>query len=1340
MNTREDEDIDERLNDDVLDIEGQKLSAEQAALGSQVTVPLEVNFTPFNHFSNTVPIQSLGYYPKFEFDRPEQVKPGFFETLGSELKETNTIAHLLRATDNYAKNPTDTLPDPNFDPREHQDKFINIDSKYYGYLASSKNEQEMNYRLNRVYEEQRNHNNIKNGGWMGYLGGMALGFVTDPVSYIPIVGFAKYAKFGETFLASAARSIPGNLAYAGISNASKQLDKIGGNLQDGLVNTMIDTAVGTALFGGLGVLELSADKSALWTLRSFLADHINGVGYRLKLDETEKVIGMEAYDTTGGSVSADIVKLAQDKADSMFLKSGVFKIPYLGTAAEKALSNEYFGSTALRMLRSPYKTIAMAYDLSHEHGIITTGMEKGKESPIKFFTLMQQTHSRIKAQEAQINAMWLERNGFDLDNYVAQSVTKAGLYTKDKVLDYMGKNIKDKPYVDRETFFSEIESVLFSKTKSQHNTVNEAANVLRKEIDETYKEYRQAYNLPDDWMPPRTAEGYLMRVYDTQFMNNNRGLWIQVVSDYLKKSDEIILKHTKPITDIEAAIKQNKKTQDKLIANKLATDEQKAFYVDQLITLKAQRKALRENLQNAIRNNPELQLLAEDWNKFSADEANELKQLLKRRNIVQKAIDLRKKKIAKLKERAEAKETAAIGNMGIDTAKKNKTKSDAAKIKIKQEETKLKLDEKELKEEIQKLRELAASGKVNRRFHDSNLEYYNPNQRLKLRKTYHHATPGIVHTDEQLVHSFREEHAAGYFDTITNQTAEDTINQTMGYFTGNKQENHIMQRTLMIPDELLYEHKFMTKDLLAKVANYKTYLDRRTHLKSVYGNVTIDGGFEGLAKELHAENETRVAGMTKAKQTLEAKLADKENLSEKEIKDLEKKLKKHEFDENKQLKEFEKAKRDLNFIYEKLMGISRLNKKQKAIMSGVKSATVAMNLAFLPLTMITDLSAIALKFGVMPFLKDGVFPTIESLGGVLKTKDSTFLRQGAAHLDLAINHLGSATAEKNIGAATNPYLNLGRIPAALDKWAHFGSNVSLANAMENMLQRLTSSVSQSEILRIMVAHTEGKMTKRDNRFLLRYGLNPKDAKAIVDQWKKYGGGKTKLGGYQSNYWHWQDMNAANKFSDAVYRSTYDTIIRANALDAPIWLDEYGALGIMGPIIKGFSGWGFASLNRYVIPFLQKPDATQFIGVLSMLAAGALVSPLRRIARGENPYPDDMTDSQWAYEVFSDSAFFSYFSNILNDANIMTGKRLLADLKNDKYRDRSRVGLLGPAWGDINTMADIIGAASSGEMNEADALKMARMVPPFSSPWTYWMSKAVVENFGLPKTRAIASRQ
>lgn len=1310
------------------------------------TVPLEVPFTPYDHTTANVPVDTAlaNFGTKYGSEIKKDV--GYVEGVSAVLQRKNDTLGLIHGTWDRSEDYLLAYKDSNFNPLDYPDKFLNVNNEYQSYLLGSANDKQMDFRLNRIYHEQSVDDRVKNGSWMQFLTGSALAIPTDLITYIPVIGQMKYAKWGKTFLNATARNIPGGVAFGALSSAGEQVDRINGNLKDFFNGAVIRSVFATALFGSLPVLSLAADKLDLWKLQSYVGDAVKGIGYKLKVGEKGEVQGLQAYDMTPHkSLSSDVLKLAQDKADSSFYKGGLFKIPYIGTAAEKLMSNKFFGSTIMSMLLSPLKTVRAIGDYTVDHGIITQGMAEGKAKPIPFFSLMQQTLAHIRQEQDQFNALHMERNGVKTDSYIAQSALKAGMYTKQKTLEKIQAEIGDRPYISESEFSDEVQSVIRTEIPHENAAVNEAAAMFRKSMDTYYANWRKAYNLPDDWMPPKTANAYLMRVYDINYLNNNlygTGGWIPVIANELRNQDNTIIRHLEPVRKIESDLEKAIAYKESLVEMVNVPDVAHKNAKEEIDALKAQKKAAEEHLQNEIRTNPELHLLAEDWNALSADEATELKQLLKRRDIAQKEVDERTELIKEIKEEAAQRKSASTQAKTTATAKKNKRKSDIGLLTLPEEEAKLAEVQKELDEEKAKLQEMAHSGKMNKRFYNRPKDSYtyvfrNPDERLKLRKTYHEQQGYIA--EEDLAHSIRESDAKAYYDTIMNQTAEDTINQIMGKFTGNSTENHTKARTLNIPDEVLYQYNFLTKDLLSKVANYKIWLARRTNIKNVFQGVTYDDGFEPVIRQVQEEFDAIHTSLNQDKATLTEKL-DNKDLTADEKKKLQKGLVQTENEIKNIRKAFNRGINQSQFAYEKMMGISKLTKTAKQITQGIKSFNVFANLGFLPITMITDLSANGQKQGLIPFIQSGVYPAIQSVGGLLKTHDSESLRNTAGAINLAAHHIGNTTASRQIDLSTNPYLNLGRIPAALDKIAHFASNINLTTAIDNGLQYITSAVAQSNVISHMKSFAEGKLTKGDLLWLNKYGLDPKkDAERILAAFKKDGGGSNKLGGYQSNFWLWEDKEIANKVGDAVFRSTHDTIISANALDAPMWLDENGGMNMLAPIIRGFKGWAFGSLNRYLIPALQTPDAQNLMGLALMTATASLVGPMRRIAKGEQPYADkngkQMTDTQIIAEILLDSPQFAWISNGLQDANLLSGGSLLGDLKNSKYRDRARIGVLGPTASNANKLFNFIDAMASGDMNEHDVMGMASMIPVVNSLYGFNASQQVVEGWGLQKYRS-----
>ncbi len=1308
------------------------------------TLQMNIPFEPYDHTTAEVPIDEATAAFGGNYGGQPKKEIGYLEGSIANFEHNEIAWQAAHGGWQRTRDYLEGYKDPNFNPMDFQDKFLNIRPEYQPYLLSAENEKQMDYRISRIQHEQWMDDTVKDGSWMQWLTGGGLGLGADLLlmRFVPAIASAKYASFGKTAFMAMAKNAPGAAAFGFGSAGAEQIDRINGNMKDFLVDSLVRSVFATGLFAAGPVAGLIGEKSELWNLQSYVADHIKGIGYKLKVGEKGEIQGFHAYDMTPNKgLSADVVKLAQDKADSGFAKNGLFKIPYLGTAAEKFLSNSAFGSNTLSMLTSPFKTVNAVINLAYDHGIITKGMAEGQAKVKPFYTMLQQTIAHIKQEQNIFNALHAERNGLKPQNYVADSLKKVGIYTRQKTLEKIGADIGDRPYISVDQFSEEVQQVLRSGEQHSEGSVNKAAAMYRESMDKYYSLWREAYNLPKDWMPPKTADAYLMRVYDTNFLNNNLSSWTKVIANELREQDNTIVRFTQPLNEADERLQNAIAGKERLNQTANVADHIHKQAAEEIMALRAQKKALEENLQNEIRTNPELHLLADDWNALSADEAKELQALTKRRDIAQKEVDEKKTLIAGIRAEAQKRRSASIKGKTAKTSKANTRKSEIGKQVLAQEEAKLAQVENELEEEKAKLQELAHSGKINRRFYkkapDSNVYVIrDSNERLKLRKTYHEQ-PGYRASEED-AHGFREEHAKAYYDTIMNQTAEDTINQIMGRFTGSGSENHVKARTLMIPDEVLYKNKFMTKNLPSKVANYKMWLSRRTALQETYKGLSIDGGFEPVLKNLHEEFDIVHTRLNNKVESIREKLKD-EKLKPEEKKTLEKGLSQVEDEIKKNTKAFSKGKEQVTFVHEKMMGISRISQRGRNIAAGVKAFTAFANLGFLPATMITDLTANGLKQGLIPFIVDGIYPAVTSLGGLRKTHDSESFRKGLGALNLGLHHIGYASARREMDLATNPYLNLGKIPAALDKAAHFTSNINLTTTIDNFLQQLTSSVAQSNVIRNLIAHSEGKLAKGDRMWLNRYGIDPeKDGEAILKAFRKDGGGSTKLGGYQSNFWNWEDMKSGNKVSDAVFRSTHDTIISATAFDSPIWLDENGVMGMFGPIIRGFKGWAFASLNRYLIPSMQEPDARKLMGFALMSASAALVGPSRRMARGQDPYTDSkgrkMTKGQIAAEILFDSPQFAWLSQGLNDANLFTGGTLLNDLKNDKYYDRTRIGLLGPAANDANKFLNFVSSMATGNMNEQDTMGMASMIPVLNSLYGYNASQHIVQGWGLPKHR------
>jgi hypothetical protein len=1286
-------------------------------------------------------------------------KPGFFQTAKAEYESLAPTFHAGHALFEKYEEPSakdDPIP-LGWTPKSNIENFVNIRDENLSYVLDATGPKDQAFRMQQVLEDQANQDTLDNGSFSAKLVGGLASFI-DPTSLIPIAGWAKYGKLGEGFLLNATRALPGSAAYGVISAGAEQADKINGNMADFATDAFTRTAFSAVLFAAGGLISSSAEHMNLWNARNVSKDFFNGAKHNLVMDEEGKITGIKVTNPEG-NLSAAMVDRAQDLANSTFAQSGLFKIPAAifnapgvkpiidriadlpgVTSVAEAIKKsaytlyKYAGSELPLLLSSTNSAVSSFIDHLVDHSILTQGVKEGGTAPTRWSFLMQRTFAKISDLQNQMNALHLESNGFSIGNRFARSTADIGLNLYSKGLKILSKEAGDKPYRSREDFDDQVQRVVVTKQASENASINEAANLIRGHLDETYKAYRKAYNLPEDWMPTKTAEGYLMRVYNTHYMNSNLDSWTKVIINYLREGDQTIKDHLQPIKDMESTISSKQSDHEKLINQTNITDKQVKDSANELMAMKARKKALEDNLSNELRSNPDLQLHVDDWNALSANEAKELKAVTKKRDIAQKEVDERTKLVAGIKAEAKKRESAAMKSKSVKSAKGNVRKSETGKLTLPEEEAKLREVQKELDDENQSLQEKMQKGEINPRLYykvkDSyRYEFKDANDRLKFRQTYDEqaAQDGIY--DEEGIHKYREEHANAYYKTIMNQTPEETINQVMGKYTGEKSTNALKQRTLLVPDELLYNNKFLTNDLMSKVSNYTTYLDRRTHMKNVFKQIGHDDGIEAIISDARNIYNKQHEDLNANKTALQEKLSNPD-LSTKDQKDIQKQISSVERRINSNTNRFNSEVESMNYLYSKAMGIRKWTKGQERARSLVMALTSAMTLPLVPITQITDLSAIALKVGTWPMVRDSLYPAIQSMFGLLKTKESQAFRNTAPSIHLALQDVINAHEARNFGFETNPYLNMGRWVDYAQKLSHVSANITGTNYIDNILQKMSGAAIQSELMRCLFAFKKGNISDKDDLYLRKLGIDPKKwADRMTDAFEKDGGGKTTLGGYQSLHYQWGDLQAANEFGDAIFKGIKEIQLQKGIADSPFWTDSP-----LGSIISGFSGWGYASVNRYVIPTMQQPDAQKLLGIAVMMGSGYLVDPLRRMSRGDDPFPENMTDDQIFWATINNTPIFSQAANLLSDGNLLTGGHLLGDLRSDKYVDRTRAGLLGPTWGQGNRLLDVFIAGASGEWNKNDLNKAARMIPILNSFWLQGLDKKVIDGTTYPENR------
>ena len=1004
---------------------------------------------------------------------------------------------------------------------------------------------------------------------------------------------------------------------------------------DGFYN---DSIAGIALMGaGEGIGKLFRGM-AIWNARGTMKVVQDGIEAVPVLNSEGEMVRIMAKSNDAGAAE---VKTAEDYLNSSMVKSGLFAVPILGNMIGKGASTF---NPIFRMMNSEFPHVAGIIDRVADHGIVTERNLQGNPSPIKFENILDDYRAETTNAYTQVKAMHYEANGISSNNAV---VAKA---------QDLKASFSDTDYITPQKFQEKIDYALRTEKSSDIAAVNDAAALLRPLIDKPYERWRELNNYPEEILPPKTSQAYLMRVYDVNEMLNREGDWTRLVSSSLAKQDAVIDSYMKPIEEFKQYVSTVEKQHQELVRNKNSSAEAIRKSAEEIAGLKKELRKKRHDMQDALRHNSSLRALVHDAGALSAKEAAQLKKMMKPLNDAKKQQKTAKAQIAKLKfDKVKLKDKVSK-TKDPELAKKHLADYDAIDAQVIALEDKVNEFYHKEQQARADLEDKVREGKINKLYYtksrDGVIEFKDPKDRLKFRKRY-------KSNDE------RNQAALAYYNTILNQSAEDTISQTMGSLLGRHGENHLKERTLLIPDEDFVNSNFLSKDLMANVANYRLMLARRIALIETFGRSDeFNSGWENAVEGFHND-------FIQKKDALNVKI-EKLRAIEKKTKEQTKELTKLESELSRLQKSFQSNKEDLQLTYDKMMGRTRSSRAARNYARLARNFAVATKLGAVPLTMVTDLSAIGMKHSYWPTIRDGIMPALHNVANLMKKGEATNYEKNANFALVGLTNNISATADRNWSGLAQPYTPLaGKLATGMESMAHISNTMAGTIALDNAFQRITASIYDSKIVRGMQDYLDGKLTEKDKLKFLVYGLDPKVwAKRIVDGWKAAGKDGEK-GAPISRYYEWSDKEASNMVASTIRRAVKDTVIRRGMFDAPFAMDDpwIGTLFL-------FKGWLAASFTRFLLPLMQRPDAEKLLGTFMMLTTGALVTPLRRISKGQDPIQED---DHMFINAITDSGIFSAPMDVFETMNALSAGALMGDTKNDRYRDRAISGFLaGPA--------------------------------------------------------------
>ncbi|HHT9129522.1 MAG TPA: hypothetical protein ACFYEC_01490 [Candidatus Brocadiaceae bacterium] len=551
-------------------------------------------------------------------------------------------------------------------------------------------------------------------------------------------------------------------------------------------------------------------------------------------------------------------------------------------------------------------------------------------------------------------------------------------------------------------------------------------------------------------------------------------------------------------------------------------------------------------------------------------------------------------------------------------------------------------------------------------------------------------------------------------DTILQENEEQLVGRIFDDITGGG-ESVLKARTLLWNDS--EAEKWLVDDINVLGGLYMDQLAKRIHADDVFLKYGIDAreGMKGMVGLLKKEHDQ-----------FKASILEKPFSAER-TKEL-----------NKLDKDFKKAQALMEDSYKIFMGnyVDRTTKLARTS-SAIKQLTAATLLGNMPILQLTEFFAPMYRFMFGEYIQDGLMTALKRCKYIaaerLKEwggKNVDVIRGAFADAGLGMNMANGSRMQALFGYGTQ-YQPKTLVERYVNNLANASMHVNLSTIISDFQETAVAFASQSKTIRTLKRFAEGRtLTTEEIARLDVLRLNPnKWGNRILDQVKKYG--EDIDDAFISNFHKWDDFDASQIFRIGLEKETRSLITKPNMMDLPF--------GFRDPLISlmtQFLSFTMSATLNFGLPSLTHGDKQKYIGIMLMMASGAMIDPLRRLAKGEEI---DFTPEQLIQGAMTNSGVFGWPFEALQRINSAIDMPLLRPFQADRFRRKGAAGLLGgPALGLGDSISSILSALANGEMNENDARKATRLLVPFSGTWFLRQPvDGVLKSMDMPSDRGEA---
>lgn len=380
------------------------------------------------------------------------------------------------------------------------------------------------------------------------------------------------------------------------------------------------------------------------------------------------------------------------------------------------------------------------------------------------------------------------------------------------------------------------------------------------------------------------------------------------------------------------------------------------------------------------------------------------------------------------------------------------------------------------------------------------------------------------------------------------------------------------------------------------------------------------------------------------------------------------------------------------------LSLGQLGGKSSSLTRTLRNFNYITLLGWMPISSISDLA--------MPVFRHGLGKTFGSFfGGIPKILSSSSLRKLAKE---ELEDLGVVMEVQNnaaIKAIYNPDFNdniVTNVVESYGNWAADKFTKATGMAHWNAFGK-ANAVLMSEAKFSRMIKGFDKLSESDRAFLNQHFIGKEDIASIQDQLSKHGIQEGNTTFLQLN--KWTNKDAAEKVRAAILKEVRSTIITPGRGDIPLAVHNSELAKIMFQFKNFFS----ATTGRVTLSALQRRDMNTAMGIMAMIATGAMTYVIKQVAQGKEV---DFSPTNLLAEGINRSGFLGMisdpvFSMILQP---LTGKQT------SRYQAMSGMdALLGPSYALAKTLLGLGYDFKSGEV-DSNTWKQVRRLVPFLNLW------------------------